>query len=644
MTLYKKLVVGIITVFILLMASVFVIDFNTIRASLERQQHSKVSNTMDTVGLALAPYLKEKDTVAVESVINTLFDASTYSVVSLTSLNSDYQFVRNFPVKPNPVPKWFTDLNIFKAIHEKEVVKSGWMELAEMTIISHPGSANEKLWKSFLRLLTQFGILLLVGVILISFILRRSLKPIDAIVRKMQDIAGNRFSEPLSRPKTKDLVTIADGINAMSAQIELSFKEQAREAQRLRTQAYLDPVSKLSNRSFYMSQIDQWLAEETQGGIALLHAEYIGELYETKNYLRADTLVKELAKRLKNTIDVPGATIARLSDDEFGLLFPHMDESELRILADSIVGCIRELNYDSNGQSKPKVTLGVAHSKVRKNHSEILAMVDNALAKAKARPDKPYGFISSEAPSNLMGKQQWKALVEEAIEQNRIHFRFQSAKNNWGKVFHNEVFSSIEKNGEIFEANQYLFALEQLEASSIFDQYVIESMITMLENGELKDPVAINISQTSLSQPSFIRWTTTTLAEHSEVASKLHFEIAEQCYIEHPHHTALLCNAIRQAGAAFGVDNYGRNFRSLDYIPEFRPDYVKLDYLFIHNLNDEKQKFTLTSISRTAHNLGITTVASRVETQIQLDFLTEHFVEVFQGFILDKESAITATY
>lgn len=637
MTLYKKLVLGMITVFILLMSSIFVIDFNTTRTSLEQQQRSKVSDTMDTAGLALAPYLKEKDTVAVESVINTLFDASTYSVVSLTSLDSDYQFVRNFPVKPNPVPKWFTNLNLFKAIHDKDVVKSGWMQLAELEIISHPGSAYEMLWKSFLRLLVQFGILFLAGIILISFILRRSLKPVDAIVRKMQDIASNRFSEPLSRPKTKDLVTIVDGINSMSAQIELSFKEQAKEAQRLRTQAYLDPVSKLGNRSFYMNQIDQWLAEETQGGIALLHAEYIGDIYDTKNYLSADAHVKELSQRLKNTIDVPGATIARLSNDEFGLLFPHMDESELRILADSIVGCIKGLNNDSNGLSKPKATLGVAHSKVRKTHSEIMAMVDNALAKAKAQPDKPYGFISSEAPSNLMGKQQWKALVEEAIDHNWIRFRFQAAKNSWGKIFHNEVFSSIEKNGETFNANQYLFALEQLEAANIFDQYVIESMINMLESGELQDPVAINISQSSLSQPSFIRWTTNILEKHSEVASKLHFEITEESYIEHPHHTALLCNAIRQAGAEFGVDNYGRNFRSLDYIQEFRPNYVKLDYLFTHNLNDEKQKFTLTSISRTAHNLGITTVASRVETQIQLDFLTEHFVEVFQGFIVDKE-------
>ncbi|MGR5068371.1 bifunctional diguanylate cyclase/phosphodiesterase [Vibrio alfacsensis] len=637
MTLYKKLVVGMVTVFILLMASVFVIEFNTTRDSLEQQQRSEVNNTINTVGLALAPYLKDKDKVAVESVINALFDGSTYSVVRLTALDSDYQVVRSYPVKPSTVPQWFINLNLFKPIHDKRVVTSGWMQLAEVEIISHPGAAYEQLWKGFIRLLTAFGIIFVAGLISISYILRRSLKPLAAIVKKMHEIANNQFGDPLTRPKTKDLIAVVDGINMMSAQIELSFKEQAKEAQRLRAQAYLDPISSLGNRSFYITQVDQWLAEQTQGGIALLHAEYIGDIYETKDYQRADAHVKELSQRLKNTIDVPGVTIARLSRDEFGLLFPHMDESELRIIADTIINCVNGLNTDPTGLAKPKVALGVAHSKDLKSRSEVLSLVDNALSKAKAQPDKAYGFIGSDSPSSLMGKQQWKALVEEAIHSGWIKFRFQSAKNTWGKVFHKEVFSSIEKDGESYRANQYLFALEQLEATDIFDQYVIESMINMLESGELTEPVALNIAQSSLSQPSFIRWVTSTLYKHAKVAPMLHFEIPEECYIEHPHHTALLCNALRQSGAEFGVDNYGRNFQSLEYIQEFRPNYVKLDYLFTHNLHDEKQKFTLTSISRTAHNLGITTIASRVETQIQLDFLTEHFVEVFQGFIVDKD-------
>ncbi|MCV5838333.1 hypothetical protein OFN62_35905, partial [Escherichia coli] len=62
----------------------------------------------------------------------------------------------------------------------------------------------------------------------------------------------------------------------------------------------------------------------------------------------------------------------------------------------------------------------MAHSKDQKTRSEVLSMVDNALSKAKAQPDKPYGFIGSDTPSNLMGKQQWKALVEEAIHSDWV--------------------------------------------------------------------------------------------------------------------------------------------------------------------------------------------------------------------------------
>lgn len=186
-----------------------------------------------------------------------------------------------------------------------------------------------------------------------------------------------------------------------------------------------------------------------------------------------------------------------------------------------------------------------------------------------------------------------------------------------------------------YTANQFLFALEQLNASHIFDQYVIERVIEQLEKGELTDPLAINIAQGSISQPSFIRWISQTLSKHLSVAHLLHFEIPEA--VSSMNRITLRYFVTRYAmRGGLWVDNYGRNFQSLDYINEFRPKYVKLDYLFTHHLDDERQKFTLTSISRTAHNLGITTIASRVETQTQLDFLSEHFIEVFQGFIVDK--------
>ncbi|EPJ1370326.1 EAL domain-containing protein [Vibrio fluvialis] len=636
MTLYKQLVAGMVTVLILLMICVFIIEFKTTRNNLEQQQRSEVSNTINTVGLALAPYLENKDTVAAESVINALFDGSTYSVVRLRFLDDDAEIVRAYPIKPSQVPQWFTNLNLFEPIHDRRVVTSGWLQLAEVEIVSHPGEAYAQLWQALIRLCLAFGSITLVGLMAIALIVRHALKPLQMIVQKMAQIARNQFGDPLPLPDTRDLTAVVEGINSMSAQVEKYFKAQAQEAQMLRERAYIDPVSQLGNRAYYMNQLNGWLSENAVGGVAILQAQFIKELYEEKGYEAGDGMVRDLAAQLKATVTTPNATIARISTDEFGLILPNLDESELRLVADGLINAIQVVNPDPTGMAAADASLGVVHNKESKTSTEMLSLLDNAVATSKANPELKYGFVTSATHQVVMGKQQWKALVEEAIHHDWVTFRFQAANHSDGQTFHREVFSAIEKDNVRYSANQYLFALEQLQASHLFDQYVLQAMVEKLDAGELTDTLAINIAQSSIEQPSFIRWVTQLLARHKTVCDKLHFEIPESCFVNAPHHTALFCHAVRSAGAGFGVDNYGRNFQSLDYINEFRPDYVKLDYLFTHHLDDEKQKFTLTSISRTAHDLGVTTIASRVETQVQLDFLSEHFIDVFQGFIVDR--------
>lgn len=636
MTLYKQLVAGMVAVLILLMICVFIVEFNTTRNNLEQQQRSEVSNTINTVGLALAPYLENKDSVAAESVINALFDGSTYSVVRLTFLDDNSEIVRTYPVKPSQVPQWFTNLNLFEPINDSRIVTSGWLQLAEVEIISHPGEAYIQLWQALIRLCLAFGAITLLGLTSIALIVRHALKPLQMIVAKMEQIGRNQFGDPLPRPDTRDLIAVVDGINSMSAQVEKYFKAQAQEAQQLRDRAYIDPVSQLGNRSYYMNQLNAWLGEHGLGGVAMLQVPSVKDSYEENNYEAGDKIVKSLSVKLTSSLSSPNITLARISSSEFGFIVPNIEEEELRQVADTIMNCVRDVNPDPTGIAISEAALGVVYNKEIKTTTELLSLLDNAVAASSYNLNRNYGFITSASNHLVLGKQQWKALVEEAIHNDWFTFRFQAANDNQHHTFHREVFSAIEKDHVRYSANQYLFALEQLHATHLFDEYVLQTMVDKLQSGELSDTLAINISRSSIEQPSFIRWVTQLLTRSKTVAHKLHFEIPESCFVNAPHHTALFCHALRSTGADFGVDNYGRNFKSLEYINEFRPKYVKLDYLFTHHLNDEKQKFTLSSISRTAHDLGITTIASRVETSEQLDFLSQHFIDVFQGFIVER--------
>ncbi len=197
-----------LAVFLILIGSVMAVEFKTTRNFLMQQQRSEMNNTINTVGLALAPYLEQKDSVAVESVINALFDGSSYSVVRLTFLDTDEEIVRSYPVVANGVPKWFTELNFLNKLHDRRVVTSGWMQLAEIEIVSHPGDAYEQLWAALVNLATAFLGMFLIGIVLVSLMLTRALKPLKLITRKMEDIAKNHFGEPLEKPRTKDLIAV----------------------------------------------------------------------------------------------------------------------------------------------------------------------------------------------------------------------------------------------------------------------------------------------------------------------------------------------------------------------------------------------------------------------------------------------------
>ncbi len=636
MTLYKQIVAGMIALFIVLISAVFIIEFNTTRDNLEQQQRSEVSNTINTVGLALAPYLEQKDTVAAESVINALFDGSTYSLVKLSFFDDRQEIERAYPIRPINVPSWFTSLNLFKPIHDKRVITSGWMQLAEVEIISHPGEAYRQLWEALNRLSIVFGCVFLFGLAAIALIIRQALRPLQAIVHKMELVARSQFGTPLPRPATKDLVHVVDGINHMSAQVEKAFNAQALEAQQLRERAYIYQASKLGNRSFYMTQLNSWLADGGMGAVAILQASYIEDIYKDNGYQAGDLEVKELADHLRMSIGIPDAVLARISELEFAFIFPNLEEDEVSAAAGNILSYVANLNPDPTGSASAEVYLGMVHNKLKKTSSDVMSLLDNALASAHQNREQPYGYISSDTDALIMGKQQWKALVDEAMQHNYVQFRYQAACDKDGEILHREVFSSIEKDGQRYSAIQYLFALDQLGVSHIFDQYVVQHTFDRIADGSLDGTYAINISPSSIEEPSFIRWVSKLLSSNPNVARQMHFELPELCFINLPHYSALFCNAIRTAGSDFGVDNYGRHFESLSYLNEYRPKYVKLDYLFTHHLDDEKQAYTLTSISRTAQNLSITTVASRVETQQQLEFLAEHFIEVFQGFIVDK--------
>ena len=145
------------------------------------------------------------------------------------------------------------------------------------------------------------------------------------------------------------------------------------------------------------------------------------------------------------------------------------------------------------------------------------------------------------------------------------------------KPHHAELFTSIHRDGEDYFAGQFMPAVEQFKLGADFDRYVLEQVGKQLTHN-LALKLAINLTLTSISSAPFALWLAEFMQKNKLLAGRLYFEVPESAILHSRQQIESLLTVIKQHGFGWGVDQYGRNFQSLDYLEALNPAYVKVDH------------------------------------------------------------------
>lgn len=642
MTLYSRLFLWLLVLFTLLLGGIFYSQLTTTRSYLVEQQAAELDNAIHAVGLALSPYLEENDPVAIESVLNAMFDGSYYQQVVLDIFTPPSQIERHYPAAPNQVPALFVQWVDIPTITRKNTLTSGWMQLATITIKSQPAIAYSKLWQSSLELLTTFLGGLLIGLVLLKLILDKLVKqPLSTLQTKARAIARHEFDPPLAEPTTRELKDVVVAFNQMSSQLEHYITQQAQQADILRKRAYQDPESGLGNRRLLLLQLEDWLEQTIAGGVIIIKVSAIQHYFDAKSFDHVAKLTQDLGHKLSLLV-TPTLHIGRLSQCEFLLIASDKGAQALAGLARETVKQLLTAQQASSPDIESQIWAGVVVKHAEQGESaptvpQLLAQCDNALALAFqhshniALLDDASGAIQ-----NQWGKQQWLDLCHQAVANNTISLVFQSAWLPAGKELHQEVFASIERHEQDYRASQFLPALEALKETAFFDRHMVNKAGSyLLQYTHQNQPmISINLASHSIQDTGFIQWLDNYLAQHPTISQQLIFELPENAFIYTPDPVNLLCHILDKHHFSYGIDNYGYHFSSVSYLRQYRPRYVKLDFAYTRKLDEEIQRDALNALTRTARSLGILTIATRVETPQQVKILTSLGIDGIQGFAM----------
>jgi len=117
----------------------------------------------------------------------------------------------------------------------------------------------------------------------------------------------------------------------------------------------------------------------------------------------------------------------------------------------------------------------------------------------------------------------------------------------------------------------------------------------------------------------------------------LTLELTERKLIEPTPVTLELFEKLHAMGVMIALDDFGTGQSSLNYLRQFKVDYLKIDQSFVAMIGgDALSVHILETIIELSAKLGLGIVAEGVETDTQRDYLAQHGVDFQQGYLFAR--------
>jgi diguanylate cyclase (GGDEF)-like protein len=651
MTLYRQLIIFTLVLFLVLFTGTWFAKLKSTRSFLIDQLESHAQDTATSLGLSVSQHAIGDDMVAVEGMINAVFDRGYYRIVRFSDTQGNVVVERVLDVTIENVPQWFIRLVPLKTPEANANVMSGWLQAGTIYVKSHPGYAYKTLWEDVVRVTIWFAACGAFVLIAGGLGLRLLLKPLNQVERQADAICKKKYEiqEPL--PWTRELRRVVEAMNRMTHKVKEMFEEQAAQAERLREHAYKDSLTGLGNRRYFESQMTARLDRRdstTQGIVILVQIRDLQELNKQRGFEAGDEVLKRVAVLLKeSTEQYVNCVLARLTGGDFGIYLPDVSPFDAESIASDVANKLSQLAAENLALTDNVGHVGASTYDCSTTLGRLLSEADSALRAAQqAGPNRwEVRAITEEAEEMPLGQQQWKEVLEKALQERRISLDAQPVVKTEDRddVLHLEVFSRIvEESGNLLSAGIFMPFAERLGLVSHLDRIVLEEVM-YLDRGTLGvENIAVNVSPASLRDDAFRDWVYSSLKSLPADAPRILFELSEFGAVQNLDLVKEFSTHVREYGHGFGLDHYGQSFSHLGYLQSLRPDYVKIDRAYTGELKDEESdsRFFVGSLCSVAHSLDVLVMAEGVETEDQWQILKELNLDAIQGYVVARPEPI----
>lgn len=192
----------------------------------------------------------------------------------------------------------------------------------------------------------------------------------------------------------------------------------------------------------------------------------------------------------------------------------------------------------------------------------------------------------------------------------------------------------------IIPPGKLLPTAEAFGLAPAIDRWVLRRGLQLAATGMA---VQINVSATSLDDPTLPHLIEQLLAETGADPTLVMFEITETALIDSAEHAITFARRVNALGCSLALDDFGTGYGGFTYLKQLPIDELKIDMEFVRDATtNPASRHVIDAVVSLARAFGVRTVAEGVEDQATLDLLRALQVDLAQGYLLGRPAPVGA--
>lgn len=337
---------------------------------------------------------------------------------------------------------------------------------------------------------------------------------------------------------------------------------------------------------------------------------------------------------------------ARLSGDEFALVVLGLEDEQIEIFAENLIGVWDSPIVLEQHETYARASLGVAKSSGDvKTFDGLLARADSAMYYAKKEGKNCFKVFNEKVSQDIFFRKQTAEKIKNAIIHDQFHLNFMpifDAKSL--KIVSIEVLIRANTH-ELLGIGPDVFIpiAEEYNLIKSIDLWVIETTFkqikkefTFLHSHPLT--FCINISSVELHNPTFVQQLTELISLYQIDPTIIELEITETCLVAADLMSVSTLEEIHDLGINLTLDDFGTGYTAFSQLINYPVSCLKIDKTFIDNLNSEDKTTStmIKAILSIADSYQLKTVGEGVENHQQYEFLLDQGCDMLQGYLFSK--------